>query len=216
MIVVAWMLAVGCTRTERAYNCGGIVGVDAFRNCAAEEADQRQIDEAHQLTRTARSYALSGDCATVGKIGYRVQDLDPDTYRDVFLRDLTILKACFPAYLEAEMEREREATEARGRPSNPSNDPNKTWSFWCGTDRRCTADERACEGGCQEVSDVWCAVYKTDDKPGDQFVCGVSRDSCLRSKETMSGFDWGECVSRKAGLAKPIRPTRTAPARQTR
>jgi hypothetical protein len=88
---------------------------------------------------------------------------------------------------------------------DPSDDPFKTWSYWC-NGGRCTADKARCHGTCVEQSNVWCAVYETK---GDEteFSCTTARNSCLDAitehGQRNGVHGWGECVEQAARLASP-------------
>ena len=90
---------------------------------------------------------------------------------------------------------------------DPSDNPGKTWSYWCGGRALvCTADHARCHGECAERQVAWCAVYKTRDG-ASEFSCSPDRDICNEHIEAFGArngvHDWGECVEQIARLARP-------------
>lgn len=91
----------------------------------------------------------------------------------------------------------------RGKPTlpataaNPSNDPAKTWSFWCAADGACYGDTGQCKTGCEARRDVWCAAGN------GQHVCGISKDACTDLVARIPGRAYGICVVRHAKLDPP-------------
>ena len=59
-----------------------------------EQAKEQHLVVANQLTRSARSYAISGDCAAVEAIAGHVRNFDLAYFRDVFVYDTIIVRHC--------------------------------------------------------------------------------------------------------------------------
>ncbi len=100
LIAILWLWAgLGCTPAERAYNRSDFLsGQSTYdllfpaeaRARATAEAQERRAGIANQLMKSARSYALAGDCIAVHNIAAREQRFDPSFYSDVFVRDVAI------------------------------------------------------------------------------------------------------------------------------
>lgn len=108
----------------------------------------------------------------------------------------------------AQNDERRRAQLAKQFSANPTNDPEKAASFWCGRGHRCTVEETTCSGMCEPRETAWCAL--TD----EGFICGVNRGTCLAQVEQTRARPRGECVERRAALwAGP--PARNAPVETT-
>ncbi len=97
---------------------------------------------------------------------------------------------------------------------DPNDDPARTWSYWCGSDARCTADRARCHGDCQEVPGAFCIVYRRRDRQGDWFACGDTADACAVQRP--DGYDFGSCIFQRAKLEQPApvvgQPAKAEPA----
>jgi hypothetical protein len=100
---------------------------------------------------------------------------------------------------------------------NPSNDPALASTYWCSTrDGRCTADEHACHGICNQRDEVWCSRFAQGAAFG--FLCGSTRTECLTLRDDRENrkhrTDFGECVAQKVSAPPPPAPApRSTPPR---
>lgn len=85
--------------------------------------------------------------------------------------------------------------------SNPKNDPNMAWTFWCGADGECFADEAKCGTECSARKQVWCAA-----KSGGYYFCGIDEYACRVARGT--GGASGSCMRRMAKAQPPRRKPR--------